>query len=202
MTSGIPLCLFYAFQVHHVQDRFMVLMQCLYSSMTMLKDNHIVSCGSIKSALSSARSICSFSQKIEVECQDVVEACEAVSNRADIVMLDNFSPAQVEEAMNTLREKFGQDLRSLIEVSGGVTEENIRAYAIDGTLRCTPLGPINTSLLFVVIQAGIGLTSFVDMAVSAHRRRYHLHQCHSSRHAACRLLDEAGPSTEVAINPH
>ena len=121
--------------------------------MTMLKDNHIVSCGSIKSALNTARNICSFSQKIEVECQDVVEACEAISNRADIVMLDNFSPAQVKEAINTLREKFGQDLRSLIEVSGGVTEENIKAYAIDGTLQLPPPWQINIPLPFVVIQA-------------------------------------------------
>jgi len=49
------------------------------SSMVMLKDNHIWSCGSITKAVEKARSVAGFSIKIEVECQSEGEAEEAIN---------------------------------------------------------------------------------------------------------------------------
>ena len=45
------------------------------SSMVMLKDNHIKSAGSVHHAVEKARSAAGFSVKIEVECQNIEEAC-------------------------------------------------------------------------------------------------------------------------------
>ena len=56
------------------------------SQMTMLKDNHIWSVGSITKAVLLARAACGFTQKIEVECQSLSEAMEACQAGADIVM--------------------------------------------------------------------------------------------------------------------
>lgn len=102
--------------------------------MTMLKDNHIWACGSISQAITAAKSVGGFSIKIEVECQSLAEAHEAVSAGADIVMLDNFSPSDVQQAASALKERWGRTGRGpLVEISGGLTEENIGAYVCDGT---------------------------------------------------------------------
>ena len=99
--------------------------------MTMLKDNHIWASGSIKSAVLAAKAGGGFSVKIEVECQSVDEAHEAVAAGADIVMLDNFSSPGVKDAARSLKKRWGD--RVLVEVSGGLTEENVGAYACNGT---------------------------------------------------------------------
>ena len=61
----------------------------------MLKDNHIWSHGSITNAVKQARAVCGFALKIEVECGTAEEAEEAIAAGADIVMLDNFEPADL-----------------------------------------------------------------------------------------------------------
>ena len=53
---------------------------------------------------------------------------KAAEAGADIVMLDNFSPSQVEETVEALK-KAGYFGKVLLEVSGGVTEQNILDYA-------------------------------------------------------------------------
>lgn len=98
----------------------------------MLKDNHIWACGSITRAISAAKLAGGFSIKVEVECQSLDEAHEAVSAGADVVMLDNFSPTGVREAATALKERWGRTGRPLVEISGGLTEENISAYVCDG----------------------------------------------------------------------
>ena len=57
--------------------------------------------------------------------EDAIVACE---NGADIVMLDNMSPEEAQATLETLEEN---DLRKnvLIEISGGITEDNILDYA-------------------------------------------------------------------------
>ncbi|GFY04546.1 nicotinate-nucleotide pyrophosphorylase [Trichonephila clavipes] len=62
------------------------------SSMVMLKDNHISLSGSIEEAVQSARRLCGFALKIEVECRSLPEALEACRANCDVVMLDNFEP--------------------------------------------------------------------------------------------------------------
>lgn len=99
------------------------------SSMVMLKDNHIWSKGSITAAVQSARSVCGFSLRIDVEVRDHPEAVEAIEAGADVIMLDNFSPEAIKISARTLKEQFKTtDRRFLIEVSGGLTEENISSH--------------------------------------------------------------------------
>jgi nicotinate-nucleotide pyrophosphorylase (carboxylating) len=96
------------------------------SAMTMLKDNHIWSCGSITSAVKAAKAAGGFAIKVEVECQSLDEAEEAVNAGADVVMLDNFTPDGVKVAARALKERHGQKV--LVEVSGGLTEENVEKF--------------------------------------------------------------------------
>lgn len=113
------------------------------SAMTMLKDNHIVAAGSITSAVRAAKSAGGFSIKIEVECQSFKEADEAIAAGADVVMLDNFTSEGVKIAAAQLKEKWGRGMGDrkafLVEVSGGLTEENVEAYV------CTDVDVISTS---------------------------------------------------------
>ncbi|XP_076583746.1 nicotinate-nucleotide pyrophosphorylase [carboxylating]-like [Chaetodon auriga] len=95
------------------------------SGMVMLKDNHVWASGSITQAVKSARSVCGFSSKIEVECRSAEEGREAAGAGADIVMLDNFQPQGLHVAAQTLKEEFPT---TLIEASGGVTPENMDMY--------------------------------------------------------------------------
>lgn len=103
------------------------------STMTMLKDNHIWACGgSIRSAVAAAKSAGGFSIKVEVECQSLEEAVEAVESGADVVMLDNFEPEEMKRAAKALKDKYGRGPRApLVEVSGGLTESNVEKYVCD-----------------------------------------------------------------------
>ncbi|KAL8794016.1 MAG: hypothetical protein Q9195_003422 [Heterodermia aff. obscurata] len=97
------------------------------SAMIMLKDNHIVACGgSITSAVHAAQAAGGFSMKVEVECQSEEEASEAISAGADVVMLDNFKADEIGAAASRLKAKWKGERKFLIEVSGGLTEENIQ----------------------------------------------------------------------------
>ncbi|MEM2739829.1 MAG: carboxylating nicotinate-nucleotide diphosphorylase [Candidatus Bathyarchaeia archaeon] len=97
----------------------------------LIKDNHIALVGSAKEAVARARARAGFTYKIEVEVSSVEEALEAVEAGADVVMLDNFTADMVEEAVKLLKEK-GLRKKVLIEVSGGIDDENILEYASKG----------------------------------------------------------------------
>jgi len=94
----------------------------------LIKDNHIRIAGGVGEAIRRARSAISFSKKLEVEVKTVCEALEAAKAGADIIMLDNMSVGEVEEAIRNLRNEGLRD-RVLIEVSGGIDEGNILEYA-------------------------------------------------------------------------
>ncbi|WP_405295822.1 carboxylating nicotinate-nucleotide diphosphorylase [Methanobrevibacter sp.] len=96
--------------------------------MVLIKDNHIATCKSPLEALLRAKQNTSFSKKIEIEVETLSDAVECVKNGADIVMLDNMGPTDVKEVIDEL-EKLGIRQNSLIEVSGGITEDNILDYA-------------------------------------------------------------------------
>mmetsp|Transcript_16309 Transcript_16309/g.22996 ORF Transcript_16309/g.22996 Transcript_16309/m.22996 type:complete len:301 (+) Transcript_16309:133-1035(+) len=95
------------------------------SQMVMLKDNHIWAAGSITDAVKLARKAAGFSQKIEVECQNLEEAMEAAAAGADITMLDNFDPSQLRKDAQTIKEKHPH---IIIEASGGITTETMPDY--------------------------------------------------------------------------
>jgi len=94
----------------------------------LIKDNHIAILGDVEKAVKKARSAASFTKKVEVEVRTPEEAVEAAKLGADIIMLDNMAPSEVESAMKLLRAEGLRD-KVLIEVSGGITEENILEYA-------------------------------------------------------------------------
>lgn len=97
------------------------------SDMTMLKDNHVwASGGSIAAMVKKARSVGGFSNKIEVECQSVEEALEAAEAGAEVVMLDNFPPAEAKIAAAKLKHIYPHGLT--VEVSGGMTKETFSEY--------------------------------------------------------------------------
>lgn len=101
------------------------------SAMTMLKDNHVWACGgSIPTAVAAAKSAGGFAIKVEVECQSEEEADAAIEAGADVVMLDNFTPQGVAAASKSLKDRWGRG-KYLIEVSGGLTEENVADYVCD-----------------------------------------------------------------------
>ena len=96
--------------------------------MVLIKDNHIAVVGSVKEAIQLAKENISFSKKIEIEVESTEDAIIACENGADIVMFDNMTPQEAQDTLNALEEK---DLRKdvLIEISGGITEDNILDYA-------------------------------------------------------------------------
>lgn len=97
----------------------------------IIKDNHIAIAGGIKEAARRVRSATSFAKKIEIEVKTAEEALEAAQLGVDIIMFDNMTPEKVRESMEIL-EKNGLRDKVLVEVSGGVSEENITEYAENG----------------------------------------------------------------------
>lgn len=85
----------------------------------LLKDNHIGAAGSVKEAVRMAKEYAPFVRKIEVEVETLDMVKEAVEAGADIIMLDNMTHEQLEEAMAYING------RAEVEVSGNVTKENI-----------------------------------------------------------------------------
>jgi len=99
--------------------------------LVLIKDNHLAIIGGVGEAVERARNNVSFSKKIEVEVSSEKDASEAVEAGADIVMLDNFSPQKIRDAISSLEKKGLRD-QVLIEASGGINEENIMEYAATG----------------------------------------------------------------------
>ncbi len=99
--------------------------------MILVKDNHIAVAGSVGKAIRRVRKEVSFSKKIEVEVTSVKDVLTATKAGVDIVMLDNFSPQEIEKAVGLLKKEqmYG---RVLLEASGGITPANILSYASKG----------------------------------------------------------------------
>jgi nicotinate-nucleotide pyrophosphorylase (carboxylating) len=95
--------------------------------MVLIKDNHLAIIGSVGEAVKKAKAQASFSKKIEIEVTNMADAIKAAESGADIVMLDNFSPKQAKMTAEALeKDGFGN---VLLEVSGGITSENLLEYA-------------------------------------------------------------------------
>ena len=92
----------------------------------LIKDNHIVAAGGIEGAIRNARQRAPHTLKIEVEVDDLDQFKVALELGADIIMLDNFSLEMMEQAVALNEGKV------LLEASGGVVLETIRAIAETG----------------------------------------------------------------------
>lgn len=94
--------------------------------MILIKDNHVKHCGGVGKAVAAAKKNRPPGIKIEVETKNIDEVKEAVSTGADIIMFDNMTPEKVKEALEIVGG------RSLTEVSGGITLDNVKEYAATG----------------------------------------------------------------------
>lgn len=91
----------------------------------LIKENHIAAAGSIDNAVSIARQ--NFPGKpVEVEVEDLIEFEQALKAGADIVMLDNFHIADIQQAVSLNK---GQ---AKLEVSGNITAEALRSLSSTG----------------------------------------------------------------------
>jgi nicotinate-nucleotide pyrophosphorylase (carboxylating) len=96
--------------------------------MVLIKSNHIYLAGSVERCIQELREKCGRSIKIECEVTNLQDLITAISEGADIVMLDNFDPVAAKDAINAISE-MGLRKRSIIEISGGVRSSNIKEYA-------------------------------------------------------------------------
>lgn len=98
--------------------------------MILIKDNHVDYAGGIRPAIESAHAYRVQHQKdleIEIEVRNMTELAAVLEvGLVDRIMLDNFSPAEVAEAVRMI------DGRFTTEASGGITEQTIRDYALSG----------------------------------------------------------------------
>lgn len=96
----------------------------------LIKDNHLAaligSGKTIAQAVMQARSAVTLTTKIEVEVESVSDALMAIAAGADIVMLDNMTPAQMRDVV------VGNGGRATLEASGGVTLESVAEIAATG----------------------------------------------------------------------
>jgi nicotinate-nucleotide pyrophosphorylase (carboxylating) len=96
----------------------------------LIKDNHLAALRSqglnIKEIVAKARHNSPEQLPVEVEVTTVAEASEAAEAGADIVMLDNMSPDDMRQAVKSIGG------RALVEASGGITLDNVRAVAETG----------------------------------------------------------------------
>ncbi|WP_412727604.1 carboxylating nicotinate-nucleotide diphosphorylase [Alteromonas sp. D210916BOD_24] len=88
----------------------------------LIKENHIFSCGGIENAVKRARETMP-DKPVEVEVENLDELQQALLAGADIVMLDNFSNEQIQQAVALNK---GQ---CKLEVSGNITEERLTSLS-------------------------------------------------------------------------
>jgi len=98
------------------------------NDMVMIKDNHLLVYNSIENITKNARR---QHKDVEVEVENQRDAMIAASSGATIVMLDNFSPAQIKKTISALQKKKIRN-KIKLEASGGINSKNISAYAKTG----------------------------------------------------------------------
>ena len=92
----------------------------------LIKENHIAAAGGILEAVSRARAYIPHTLKIEIETENLEQVALALQAGADIIMLDNMSLSEMSEAVTLIGK------RALVEASGGVNLQSIRAIAQTG----------------------------------------------------------------------
>lgn len=92
----------------------------------LIKDNHVAACGSVGEAVRRAKAFAGHLMKVEVEVDTLVQFDEALAERPDVIMLDNFSLADLAEAV---RRNAGT---VALEASGGVNLDTVAAIAATG----------------------------------------------------------------------
>ncbi len=109
--------------------------------MVLIKDNHLRAFGMqsktvnnekiIKNTIRQAREAVQKNIRIEIEVETLKECEYALAEKPDVIMLDNMPPETVRKAIK-LRDDMGLKGKVLLEVSGGITLDNIKDYAGTG----------------------------------------------------------------------
>ena len=92
----------------------------------LIKDNHIAACGGVAKAITRAKAYAGHLLKVEIEVDRLDQLDEALPLKPDVVMVDNFSLADMREAVRRVAGA------CVVEASGGVTLETVRAIAETG----------------------------------------------------------------------
>lgn len=108
----------------------------------MIKDNHIAAAGGILAAVQQVRQRIPYPLTIEVETESLEQVKVAAAAGADIIMLDNMTPAMMREAVLLIRD-IGTHIK--IEASGNVSLETIAGVAATGVDYISSSGPITRS---------------------------------------------------------
>lgn len=115
----------------------------------MLKDNHIQASGGIGRAIAQVRQNAPYPLSIEVETETVAQVQTAIKHQADIIMLDNMSPALIADAVKLIR---SQSQTIKIEASGNITLQTLRTVA-------------ETGVDFISTSATITQASWLDISL-------------------------------------
>ncbi|MFI6486628.1 carboxylating nicotinate-nucleotide diphosphorylase [Streptomyces sp. NPDC050564] len=128
------------------------------SDAALVKDNHVVAAGGVAQAFKAVRE--SFPEvPIEVEVDTLHQLREVVDAGADLILLDNFTPVECEEAVALV------DGRALLEASGRLTLDNAGAYAETG-VDYLAVGALTHSS--PILDIGLDLREATPDEVSAH----------------------------------
>lgn len=95
----------------------------------LIKENHILAAGGIPSVLAQARNTAPPGIPIQIEVETLDELAQALAAGAQLILLDNFSPAMLAQAVELTNQ------RAILEASGGITLETVRAIAATGVDR-------------------------------------------------------------------
>lgn len=117
---------FRMFEKHAVKTGGGALHRFNLSDCAMIKDNHIRLAGSITKAVEKIRKNLSHAHKIEVECDTLEQVAEAITAKADIIMLDNMTIEQMKKAVVMI------DGKAIVEASGNVNLSTVNEIASTG----------------------------------------------------------------------
>jgi nicotinate-nucleotide pyrophosphorylase (carboxylating) len=127
----------------------------------LIKDNHLSLLShheAVRLACEAAKNRSRSRMPIIVEVESLAEVKQALAGQADIILLDNMTPAAVKKAVRLVRS------RALVEVSGGITLKNVRAFATAGPDRIS-IGALTHS------APAAAMTLELDPANSTRKRR-------------------------------
>ena len=96
------------------------------ASGVLIKDNHVIAAGGVRAAVERARQRAPHSLRVEVEVTELAQIEEALAAGAEVVLLDNMDAANVHAAVGQIAG------RAIVEVSGGVNLQTVRAFAEAG----------------------------------------------------------------------
>ncbi|MDM0072767.1 carboxylating nicotinate-nucleotide diphosphorylase [Variovorax sp. J2P1-59] len=99
----------------------------------LIKENHIAAAGGVSAALRAAAEVAAQAKFVEIEVETLAQLDEALANGARMVLLDNMDLPTLREAVR--RNDVAGDARAVLEISGGVTLDSIRALAETGVDR-------------------------------------------------------------------